>query len=153
MYGFDTGDEFIAVAALTVYAIWRSRGKGYKISPDTWGQVERFTKSAAKRADDVAGFMERLKPKLQCSTIQPRWCRTPDEPIDVGGRARSGGERRFLTEILAAIDHGAVLRGLYQRTAYVILLVRDRLEREKPMEIQWQAQVAEEEDVIDVIAG
>lgn len=51
--------------------------------------------------------------------------------------------RKFLTEIIAEVDHRAVLAKLYRETAYVILLVRDRLERERPIEAEFEVEVSE----------
>ena len=45
------------------------------------------------------------------------------------------GRRQFWVEILEQIDHQAVLDILYKKTSWVIALVRDRLERERPLEV------------------
>lgn len=55
--------------------------------------------------------------------------------------------REFLTSILAEADDRAVLEVAYKQTAYVVLLVRDRLEREKPYEAELIQ--AEEEMALD----
>jgi hypothetical protein len=142
-YNFDTKDREHAVAALLVYAIYRSRDvKRFKVSPDMWGQVERATKGAAKRAGDLGDFIEKLKPKLHCATIQPRWAKTLPDGLKTMQIQDDGsiievadmGRRQFLMDVLQEINHKAVLEVLYKKTALVVLLVRDRLEREKPME-------------------
>lgn len=152
-YNFDTDDERVATAALLVYAIYRSRdAKRFKVTPDMWGQLERAVKSAAKRAMDLGDFIEKLKPKLQCATIHPRWARTlPDGIVSMkmmpdGSiiHIQDKGRRQFLTDILKEVDHREVLDYLYKKTSLVILLVRDRLEREKPIEENF-----EEVDYID----
>ena len=72
-YNFDTSDENAAVAALLVYATYRSRDlKRFKVNPEMWSTIERAVKSVAKRAPDLGEFLERLKPKLSCSSIKPR---------------------------------------------------------------------------------
>lgn len=143
IYNFDTGDESAAVAAFLVYATYRSRDmKRFKITPGMWETIERAVKSVAKRAPDLGIFLERLKPKLACASIKPKWAKTiPDGLITMmrgpSGELieKSGPERRqFLTDVLESADHRAVLDILYQKAAYVVLLVRDRLEREKPVE-------------------
>lgn len=146
-YGFDTDDIDEATAALLVYAAWRSRSARYKITPEVWGQVERFTKAAAKRATSIPRFIEQLKPKLYIQTLSPR-------AMEVGIRgtipmveAADGtflqlgpqeGQREFLTGVLKACDERRVLDILYRETSWVILLVRDRLERERPVEARMQ---------------
>lgn len=127
-YHFDTTDREAAVAALLVYIVWRSRDSArFKITPDCWGQVERFTKAAAKRARTLPAFVDRLKPKLCCSTIRPETIRVADTP---------SAERQFytLTSIFEVTDHRAVLRLLLRETSWIVLLVRDRLERERAID-------------------
>lgn len=142
-YGFDTDDENAAIAALLVYGVYRSRDqKRFKVTPDMWGIIERAVKSSAKRAMDLHDFIEKLKPKLSCSSIQPRWMDTESHTLTMVQDLRDGsfvqvedkGRRKFWVEILEEIDHGPVLEILYRKTAWVIALVRDRLEREKPLE-------------------
>lgn len=142
IYGFDTEDQSAATAALLVYAIYRSRNaRQFKVTPDMWAQIERFTKASAKRATSIPAFIESLKPRLQCGTIQPRWMETGIKgllPIaDSRGHInyiQTADSREFLTCVLTAADPREVLRRLYTETAWIILLVRDRLEREKPIE-------------------
>lgn len=152
-YNFDTEDHGQAVAALLVYAVYRSRDKKrFKISLDMWGQLERAAKGVAKRAGDLGEFIEKLKPKLMCPTIQPRWAKTiPDgmvtmRVLDDGSVAelQDQGRRQFLTDVLQEVDHKEVLEILYRKTAIVILLVRDRLEREKPYESKFEEVSASE---------
>ncbi len=152
-YNFDTEEQTTATAALLVYAVYRSRDtKRFKITPDMWGQIERATKSAAKRAADLGDFIEKLKPKLMCPTIRPQWARTIPDGIKSIRIMENGemieitdmGKRQFLTDVLREVNHRAVLDYLKKKTALVILLVRDRLEREKPME----AFVIEKEELL-----
>jgi hypothetical protein len=146
IYAFDTEDPVEATAALLVYAVYRSRDvQRFKVTPDLWGQIERFTKSAAKRARDIPDFLERLKPKLLCETLAPRAMqvgvkgalvplRTVAGEYLEPGTGAAGTEREFLVGVVRAVDEPAVVRTLRDKTAWVILLVRDRLERERPVE-------------------
>lgn len=145
-YNFDTDDETAATAALLVYAVYRSRDpKRFKVSPDMWGMIERAVKSVAKRAADLGEFIERLKPKLMCPTIQPRWAKTiPDGMVSMKmmpdgtiAQVQDRGRRQFLTDVLQEIDQREVLDVLYRKASLVVLLVRDRLEREKPIETRF----------------
>jgi hypothetical protein len=154
-YNFDTDEETAGAAAFLVYAIYRSRNlKQFKITPDMWSTIERAVKSASKRAMDLGDFIEKLKPKLQCSTIHPRWAKTlPDGVISMKmmedgtiAQVQDQGRRQFLTDVLQEVDHRQALDFLYRKTALVVLLVRDRLEREKPIEVKFET----EEDYMDV---
>lgn len=138
-HGFDTSDESTGTAALLVYAVWRSRDIArFKITPDVWGQVERFTKSAAKRARTLPEFLERLKPRLSCATLNPRYLASdtraarPMVELETGEIiAPSEDGREFLTRVLDRTDPKPVLDKLYRETTVIILLVRERCEREK----------------------
>ena len=142
IYGFDTTDEAAATAALVVYAIYRSRDKKrYKVSPSMWEQIERFIKSSAKRAETIPTFIEKFKPKVMCGTISPRWCEA-GVMNDIGLVSMGDGSllgvsdddrREFLTPIIAKCNEPAV-RWLYKEPSWIVLLVRERLEREKTIE-------------------
>lgn len=56
-------------------------------------------------------------------------------------------KREFLTGIIAEADDRSVLELAYKQTAYIVLLVRDRLEREKPYEAEIVKQFEEVESV------
>ena len=143
IYQFDTQTESAAIAALLVYAVYRSRDKRkFKVSPEMWGQIDRFVKSSAKRARNLPQFIDMLMPKMSCPSINPKWMQ-----IGMTGRLVGMGDgelaafhathteaREFLTGILEHEDTPEVLRHLYKETTYIVLLVRDRLEREKPIE-------------------
>lgn len=156
LYGFDTSDGAAATGALLVYAVWRSRDmRRFKITPDVWGKIERFTKASAKRADSLPRFLEALKPRLLCDTVSPRWMAVglageiPAVVTDDGVRLQVGapeGQREFLAGVFERADHTATLDALYRETAYVVLLVRDRLERERPIETRFAALDAEGEE-------
>lgn len=154
-YNFDTEDHGTAVAALLVYAVYRSRDvKRFKVTPEMWGQIERASKGVAKRARDLGEFIERLKPKLMCQTIHPRWAKTlPDGMLTMKmmpdgsfASVEDRGRRQFLTDVLQEVDHREVLDILYRKTSLVILLVRDRLEREKPIESRFEKEDEEYEN-------
>ena len=143
VYGFDTPDHDEATAALLIYAVYRSRDtRRFKVTPDLWAQIERFVKAAAKRADTLPRFLEALKPRLACGTLHPRWMEAGIRGVLLLGATASGEyvevagqpQREFLTGVLAHADAPKVLDLLYRETAYMVLLVRDRLEREKPLE-------------------
>lgn len=150
IYGFDTQDEAAATGALLVYAVWRSRDRArFRVTPDLWGQIERFAKAAAKRAGSLPAFLEALKPRLACATLAPAAMRvglSGTIPLEIYRDAATGAvqhyiqrppdpeAREFLTRVFEQADGRAVLQRLYRETAWVVLLVRDRLERERPVE-------------------
>lgn len=148
IYGFETDNRDTATAALLVYAIYRSRDRRrFKVTPDMWGQIERFTQGAAKRATNLPRFMQALKPRIACDTIHPHAME-----VGIKGRvalvemgdgslmqpAADPEAREFLAGVLDRVDHKAVLDLLYRETTWIILLVRTRLEAEKPAERRFE---------------
>lgn len=143
-YGFETSDENAGLAALLVYGVYRSRDvKRFKITPDMWGIIERAVKSSAKRALDLTDFIEKLKPKLHCSSLHPSAMATGAQlnTVTMAINYETGeliekqdkGRREFWVHILDTADHQAVLMQLYKRTSLIIALVRERLERERKL--------------------
>jgi hypothetical protein len=135
IYNFDTEQHAAAIAALVVYAIYRSRDKRkFKVTPEMWGQIDRFTKSSAKRARNIPQFIDALMPKLCCPSINPRWMQVAITGEIGVMTLYADSQRQFLTGILEGEHTSEVLHALYKETTFIILLVRDRLEREKPIE-------------------
>lgn len=149
IYNFDTDDHNSATAALIVYAIYRSRDKRrFKVSPEMWGQIERAVKAAAKRATNLPRFIDTLMPKLYCPSINPKWMEVGLKGGLISRQNSAGGtefmefaaddSREFLTKVLNGIEHQDVIDKLYKETTWIILLVRERLEREKPIEASFE---------------
>lgn len=124
LLGYDTEDRAAATAATLIHTVYASRDiRRLKVDTDFWGRIERFVKGSAKRAGTLPEFVERLKPRLGCDTLRPV------------GEAEDGG-RAFITGLLARplAEPEAVLRALYRETSLCVLLVRDRIERERAAE-------------------
>lgn len=150
IYNFDTDDIDRATAALCVYALWRSRSRGLKITPKIWGQVEGWSKAAAKRAPNLAQFIEKLKPSLHVATLHPKWMEVGlkgFQPIaDSAGSTsyiQSADAREFMTGALKLCNEDRALELLYKETAMIVLYVRDRLEREKKIEKNYKIEESE----------
>lgn len=153
IWGFETDDIALAAACQVIYVVYRSRDhKRFKVTPDMWGRIEQAAKSAAKRAADLTDFIEKLKPKLCCRTLRRQWMtadtrtvtlyKAPDGTLLSRGVDRVGCD--FLVDVLSgrAAPHASVLDNLYRKTSLVIALVRERLERERPLE----AELAKEDE-------
>jgi len=160
IYGFDTQDFFSATSALLVYVVYKSRNTSrFKVSLEMWGQIERFVKSSAKRSQNIPQFIEQLKPKLCCETLSPTWMRTgiAGHPTLVETRGEAGEltgymeiniaeQREFLTTVVSKVTPKEVLGCLYKETSWIILLVRDRLERERPANDRFKINSSTTED-------
>lgn len=62
------------------------------------------------------------------------------EILELGGDQAE--QREFLTGVLARVDQRRVVDLLYRQTAYCVLLVRDRLERERPIEARFETELS-----------
>ncbi len=161
-YGFESRNQDACVGALLVYGLYRSRDmKKFKVTPDMWGIISRATAGCAFRSVDLWDFIEKMKPKLHVSELKPKWMKTGDNPVIsifknplTGELYQRGGNqedrREFWTDPLETVDHEVVLEYLAKRTSLIIALVRDRLEREKPYEEDFERleeEMAGESDV------
>lgn len=91
---------------------------------------------------------------MACEAINPKWCESNSNvmtaiqnelgEIIIEGDNQKG--RQFLTEILESGKDQEILHQLYKETARVIMLVRDRLEREKPIETKLEQIIESEEN-------
>ena len=140
LLGFETENEVKANAAFIIYVIYRSRDK--KRGPsgvDMWGQIERFAKASAKRAELIDDFVESFKRKMACNTINPKWME--NDTKSANARIMESGEimvfpnsenRSFGLDVFENEKFGKeIVDCIYNKTQIIILLVRDRLEREK----------------------
>lgn len=149
IYGFDTKNREAGLAALLVYGMYRSKDpKRNKSAMDMWSKtIPGAVSGCAMRAVDLWEFIEKLKNKKFFGEPKPKWMKVGDNPVinmyvnhETGEIIQKGEQwqvekREFWVEILDSADHESVLFLLSNRTSYIIALVRDRLEREKPYEI------------------
>ena len=145
LLGFETENKVKANAAFIIYVIYRSRDK--KRGPsgvDMWGQIERFAKASAKRAEDIDDFVEAFKRKMACTTINPKYMK--NDTKSANARLLETGEimvfsnkenRSFGLDVFENDELGKeIVDCIYNKTQIIILLVRDRLEREKMFEME-----------------
>lgn len=139
LLGFNTENEVKAKAAMIIYVIYKSRdAKRGPHGLDMWGQIERFAKAAAKRSNGIDDFINSFKMKMACSTINPYWMRN-DVPAANATVLKDGSimsfdrdQRAFGLEIFDDEENGReIMDCIYNKTQIIILLVRERLEREE----------------------
>lgn len=139
LLGFDTEDEIKAKAAFVVYVIYKSRDtKRGPSGLDMWGQIERFAKASAKRSDGIDDFVDAFKRKMACSTINPYWMKKDGNATNAFFSDnneiivfKNDNMRSFGLDIFDDKDGKEIVDCLYNKTQIIILLVRDRIEREK----------------------
>lgn len=90
---------------------------------------------------------------MACDTVNPKWMKTgiihANSIIGETGEILQFNQPRrdFMIDIVEGAKEAqeSVLEVLYHNTQRVILLVRDRIEREKPIEVQLEKGVDEDE--------
>lgn len=140
LLGFNTDNTHKAQAAFIVYAVYKSRDRQRGPSGvDMWGQIERYARASAKRNTDIDGFVAAFKRKMSCPTINPKYLKNENN-AEYAMKSASGeiavfkneDMRTFALDVFENEEEGReVVKCLYEKTQIIILLVRDRLEREK----------------------
>lgn len=144
IFNFDARNNNEATAALIIYTIYRSRNQEkFKVSTEMWGQIERFIKSSAKRSDDLYAFIESLRPRLHCEVLRKANAATVVEATPIA--TKDGTLMSLMYEMNGAFlstminhltDHDEVLNLLMNKTTYIVMLVRDRIELEKKLGVK-----------------
>ena len=138
MYGFDTEKEERAIAALVVYVVYRSRDNTrFKVSTKMWDQITGFVRLSAKKSTNIPEFIDYFRKPMRCESITAKYCEVDGKQA---AKMLSSGElfvsgqteqRQFLTSLLEQANQSKVLHALIKETAFIIMLVRERLEIEK----------------------
>jgi hypothetical protein len=137
IYNFDTEEKNRAIAALVIYAVYRSRNiDRFKVSTKMWEQITNFSKLAAKKSTNLAEFIEIFKTPMRCDALKPKYCITgnskPIVKLEDGQFVESGEPmREFLTSVLENSNEKEVINIILNETSFIIMLVRERLENEK----------------------
>lgn len=130
-YQFDTDDELKARAALLLYAVYRSRSSNSPVSGmDTWTRFAAYMRGASIKSSSTAGFIQELCRKCKTENIKPRYLDTGDPVIN-----RESGElieaEGYYDYRMSSFNDDNLLRIFREESQYLILLVRERLQREK----------------------
>lgn len=137
IYGFNTENESRAIAALIVYAVYKSRDVDrFTVSVKMWDQITNFSKLAAKKSVSLAEFIELFKVPMRCYTINPSYCSSdsskPLVVLERGELFESGSNHReFITSLIERSNEKEVISIIINETSFIIMLVRERLEHEK----------------------
>ena len=109
-----------------------------------WEQITNFSKLAAKKSTNLAEFIEKLRKSMCCEVIHPRYCSIDKGEAKSDGQLvvefedgttfESGEDRQFMTSLIEHVDEKRVISCVINETAFIIMLVRERLENEKIIE-------------------
>ncbi len=133
LYKFDTDSLSHAKAAMLLYGMYRSRKKESSLNgPETWDRFQTFVRGACLKASTTAEFVQAFCKKAKIDSVKPRYLST-GEPVvipDTGELIMGDGMADYRLEIMADND---LLRLYNTESMYLIMLVRERIQREKFM--------------------
>ena len=130
-FNFDTDDLKRAKAALLLYAMYRSRDKNSPLNGlETWDRFAAFVRGACLKSYTTAGFVTEFCRKAKIGSVRPRYLST-GEPVkmpDSGNLIRADGVSDYR---LSVIEDDSLLPLYAEESQYLIMLVRERIQREK----------------------
>lgn len=133
LYKFDTDRVEHAKAALLLYAMYRSRNQNSPLNGlETWDRFQTFVRGACLKANTTAEFVQAFCKKAKIDSVKPRYLDT-GEPVvmpETGELIMSAGIADYRLGIVADND---LLRLYNTESMYLIMLVRERIQREKFM--------------------
>ena len=133
-YNFDTDKLDRAKAALLLYGLYRSRDSSSSLTGmETWTRFQSYVRAACIKSDTIGGFIQQFCRKAGITSIKPAYFDTGD-PVQVPGQdylVRVDGVRDYRLGILG---DDSLLRIINDETLYLIMLIRERIQREKLIE-------------------
>ncbi len=133
LYQFDTDSLDHAKAALLLYGMYRSRKPDSPLNGlETWDRFQTFVRAACLKASTTAEFVQAFCKKAKIDSVKPRYLDTGDPVLmpETGELVKSDRVTDYRLKIMA--DNS--LLGLYNtESLYLIMLVRERIQREKFM--------------------
>lgn len=133
LYQFDTDSLDHAKAALLLYGMYRSRKPDSPLNGlETWDRFQTFVRAACLKASTTAEFVQAFCKKAKIDSVKPRYLDTGDPVLmpETGDLVKSDRVTDYRLKIMS--DNS--LLSLYNtESLYLIMLVRERIQREKFM--------------------
>lgn len=130
-FKFATDDLKHARAALLLYGLYRSRDKNSPLNGmETWDRFGSFVRGACLKGSTTAEFVQAFCKKAKIGSIKPKYFNTGDPVVmpDTGEIIVSDKVSDYRLDILS---DNTLLDILNNETMYLIMLVRERIQREK----------------------
>lgn len=130
-YKFDTDSLSHARAALLLYAMYRSRNQNSPLNGlETWDRFQSFVRGVCLKSSTTAEFVQAFCKKAKIDSVKPRYLST-GEPVlmpNTGELIMSPNVADYRLEIL---EDNSLSRLFNTESLYLIMLVRERIQREK----------------------
>ncbi len=131
LYQFDTESLKHARAALLLYAMYRSRESTSPLNGlETWERFQTFTRGAWLKASTTAEFVQAFCRKAKINSVKPRYLRT-DDAVPMPGTGELIESASVANYQLDIIADNSLLDLYATESIYLIMLVRERIQREK----------------------
>lgn len=128
---FNTDSVSHARAALILYAMYKSRDKNSALNGvETWNRFGSFMRAASLKSTTTAEFVQEFCHKAKIQSIKPRYLGTDDPVIipETGELILSDSVKDYKLDIL---EDDTLLKLFERESQYLIILVRERIQREK----------------------
>lgn len=131
LYQFDTDSLDHAKAALLLYGMYRSRKKESPLNGlETWDRFQTFVRGACLKSSTTAEFVQAFCKKAKIDSIKPRYLSTGD-PVAMPDTGELVDSVNMSDYRLSIIADNSLLRLYSAESLYLIMLVRERIQREK----------------------
>jgi hypothetical protein len=149
LYNFDTDNRKLANAALVLYALYRSRGLNSPINGlETWNRVESYCVGACKKSRTTSEFVTKFKELGKIGAIKPRYLADPTKDSEMtalpdGTLVESDCVKNYRIGLL---EDNEIRKTIEKEYPLVVILVRDRIQREKYIVEEEEEDFYNEED-------
>ncbi len=135
-YNFDTDRVERAKAALLLYAMYRSRNKNSMLNgKETWDLFGRCVRGASLKSNTTAEFMQNFCKMAKVDSVKPKYLASEGglTVLPTGEVVESSQYKDFKLKI---IEDDSLLGLFATEGLTLIMLVRERIQREKATEIE-----------------
>jgi len=129
-YNFDTDKLDRAKAALLLYGLYKSRGTNSSLTGmETWERFNSYVRAACIKSETLGEFIQQFCRKAGIASIKPAsfgtdgFVQMPD-----GELIKADDIKNYRLSIL---NDDSLLRIISNETMYLIMLIRERIQREK----------------------
>ena len=133
-YNFNTESVDRARAALLLYALYKSRDSNSPLNGlETWNRAESACVGACKKSTTTPEFVTKFKELAKVGSIKPRYLSSGETGLQMmpdGTVIESGAVKEYHTDIM---EDDQVRSTIEKEYPIIVLLVRERIQREKDM--------------------
>lgn len=128
-YNFNTDDERRGRAALILYAMYKSRSANSPMNgKETWDRVGAYIRSAVVKSTTMGEFVQNFCKLGHIPSVIPRYLTTGAVKVEPGVLISTGDVKDYRLDVM---DDDSLLDVFDRESLLVVMLVRERIQREK----------------------